>query len=113
MIIRIAAEFSDRPAGRSRRDGAYSGERFREEWLWPALQRHETVTVDLDGVPGYEMRFLDEAFAGLVRSGRVAPEELRRRLVLRWSDPAMRLYANAAWRFVREAEGVPLAPVSR
>lgn len=41
--IYIARDYSDTPAGRYKSDGNYSGERFREELLYPALKNNELV----------------------------------------------------------------------
>lgn len=65
--ITVASDFSRFPAGRFRDDGPYTGERFREDFLVPALKQCEVLTVDLDGVMGYGSSFLEEAFGGLVR----------------------------------------------
>jgi len=65
--INIAADFSKFPGGRFLTDGKYSGERFREEFLVPALKAHEKIEVELDGTLGYGSSFLEEAFGGLVR----------------------------------------------
>lgn len=80
--IDVAAEFSANPAGRFKADGPYSGERFRDEHLLPALRSGEEVTVLLDGTRGYGSSFLDEAFAGLVREHGFSPEQLGRQLKL-------------------------------
>jgi hypothetical protein len=68
--LNIAVEFSRYPFGRYRSDGPYSGERFREEFLMPALQRDDqALKVILDGAVGMGSSFLEEAFGGLVRAG--------------------------------------------
>ncbi|UTV88085.1 STAS-like domain-containing protein [Cobetia amphilecti] len=67
MIINIAKEFSPFPAGRFLTDGPYSGEKFREEFLIPNIERHEELLINLDGVMGFGSSFLEEAFGGLVR----------------------------------------------
>src|SRR6185295_8614794 len=43
--IHVAGEFSKFPAGRYRADGPHSGQRFREEFLEPALRGSLPVTV--------------------------------------------------------------------
>lgn len=63
--VKIADDFSKTPGGRYRTDGPFSGEEFREEFLKPALNDSQKVTVYLDGTRGYPSSFLDEAFAGL------------------------------------------------
>ncbi len=65
--IDVANEFSRWPAGRVRKDGRYSGERFRQEFLVPALKKQGIVTIKMDGAAGYGPSFLEEAFGGLVR----------------------------------------------
>jgi hypothetical protein len=93
--ISIANDFSRYPAGRSRRDGEFSAERFREELLIPALreaeQKGERVVVVLDGVYGYSSSFLEETFGGLVRHRLFKPEWLRRSLCIEAKDP---IYAS-------------------
>ncbi len=81
--IDIAKDFSRFPAGRFRTDGRYSGERFREEFLVPALKKRGTVTIIMDGVSGYGPSFLEEVFGGLVRAeGFVDKAKLLSRLKL-------------------------------
>ncbi len=65
--IDVAKDFGRFPAGRFRSDGRYSGERFRQEFLVPALKKGGIVTVEMDGAAGYGPSFLEEAFGGLVR----------------------------------------------
>jgi STAS-like domain of unknown function (DUF4325) len=85
------ADFSQFPAGRSRRDGPFSAERFRDDVLVPALkaaiESNSRVTVRLDGVLGYSSSFLEETFGGLIRLGEFRPEVLRRTLVITADNP--------------------------
>lgn len=68
--INIATQFSRYPAGRFLTDGPNSGERFREDFLIPALlENADSTVIVLDGVRGYGSSFLEEAFGGLVRKG--------------------------------------------
>ena len=75
MATLQVADFVPYPGGRFVSDGEYSGEWFREQILVPALnqaiQNHEKLTVILDGVPGYGISFLEEAFGGIIREGKV------------------------------------------
>lgn len=81
ITIDLAKEFSDRPFGRYREDGERSAQVFREDWLVPALQRHDQVTVDLSGTNFYGSSFLEEVFGGLVRAN-FTKDELDRRLTV-------------------------------
>jgi len=67
IVIAIAKDFSDVPGGRYKKDGKWSGEEFRQQFLEPAIQDEEVekVVVDLDGTFGYSVSFLEEAFGGL------------------------------------------------
>lgn len=88
-VINIAREFSRYPAGRYKSDGPYSGERFREEFLVPALSAGtDTVVIELDGARGLGSSFLEESFGGLVRNGH-SPQELLNRLKLISEDVSL------------------------
>jgi len=103
MTVRIiiASSYSRSPAGRLRSDGPYSGERFRDEVLLPALtSSSEPVEVDLNGVLGFGSSFLEEAFGGLVRSGRFTFDELRSRLRI-LTD--IQSYDRRIWSYVKSA----------
>jgi hypothetical protein len=68
--IKISEEFSNIPGGRYKKDGANSGEEFREKCLKPkfdSLKEGETLLIDFDGAYGYPTSFLEEAFGGLAR----------------------------------------------
>jgi len=84
--IDVATDFSPYPAGRFRTDGPHAAEQFRDDLLVPAL-RQGPVKLVLDGAMGFGASFLDEAFGGLVVH--FTPAELRARLVLESSQPAL------------------------
>jgi len=87
-VINIARDFSRAPAGRYVSDGPNSGERFRTEFLVPALAREGDIVIELDGTRAYGSSFLEEAFGGLVRLG-YAAADLPRRIALRSADPSL------------------------
>jgi hypothetical protein len=77
--VLVAQQFSRHPAGRTSRDGPFSGQRFREQFLEPSLRRREKVVVEFEGVRGAGSSFLEEAFGGLIRDG--FPKDLVLQLV--------------------------------
>lgn len=101
IVISVAEQYSRSPAGRLRTDGPFSGERFREELLLPALQTTgEVIEVDLTGALGFGSSFLEEAFGGLVRNGYYSAEQLRARLRIR---SEVQLYERRIWAYVKAA----------
>ena len=89
-MINVAEQFSRFPGGRYRTDGKFSGERFRDEFLVPALKIYGTVVVDMDGTLGYGSSFLEEAFGGLVRECGFESGELLKVLSIETSSPILR-----------------------
>ena len=81
--INIAKEFSKYPGGRTSADGDFSGSRFRDQMLVPALKKFSTVVVEMDGTLGYGSSFLEEAFGGLVRLKGFTAKQLEAALELR------------------------------
>lgn len=81
-VINIAKDFSEEPIGRFPTDSDFNGQRFREEYLLPALSKFDKVIIHLDGTEGYGSSFLDEAFGGLVRINKLSKEEILNRLEL-------------------------------
>lgn len=83
-IMINVAEFSTYPIGRDDRDGAYNGERFRRDWLMPALRdaiaRDVKVVVSFKGVLSFGSSFLEEAFGGLVSKEGVAKDVVKRKV---------------------------------
>lgn len=70
VIINIGKDYSPIPFGRYRTDSKFSAEKFRDDILIPALEKFETVIVELDDVRmSYGSSFLEETFGGLIRRG--------------------------------------------
>lgn len=71
MEINVVKEYTDKPGARYESQGSNSGQKFRDTILYPkflkAIERNETLTVNLDGGYGYGSSFLEETFGGLVR----------------------------------------------
>ena len=84
--VSVANDFSRFPSGRYKRNGNTSGEGFRQRYLESALQRGESVVVELDGTIGYGSSFLEEAFGGVIRSLNLPASQILARLDLRSSD---------------------------
>lgn len=106
--IDVARSFTPYPVGRTRSDGRYSGEAFRDDHLVPALQAG-AVTVVMDGAKGYGSSFLEEAFGGLVRRRGFEPGQLGERLVIRTEDSLLRA---EIWSYIEEAGQLEAPPVS-
>jgi STAS-like domain of unknown function (DUF4325) len=104
-MISIAAQFSRYPGPRYRKDGPFSGEEFREEFLAPALQNAgktgSLVIVTLDGVAGYGSSFLEEAFGGLVRTG-FSPQFLKQHLRIEAKAPRFQHHKIRAESYIEE-----------
>lgn len=89
ITVNIAKDFTRYPSGRFKKNGATSGEGFREQFLESPISKGEKVTVEFDGTIGYGSSFLDEAFGGLVRKLRISPSIIHENLLLKSSDPAI------------------------
>lgn len=101
QTINIANDFSRYPAGRYRTDGPFSGERFREEILLPALE-HGPVVIVLDGVAGLPSSFFEEAIGGVVRSG-VSPERAKTLIKFVAVTPRMASYPAQGHQYLVDA----------
>ena len=97
-VINVANDFSRAPIGRYISDGPNSGERFRNEFLKPALAESEKVIVQFDGTRPIGSSFLEESFGGLIRDG-FDKSALLKKFVLKSSDPSLlfeiKRYMNA------------------
>ncbi|EGQ7795555.1 STAS-like domain-containing protein [Vibrio parahaemolyticus] len=100
MRIDIALDFSEKPFGRFKSDGKFSGERFRDEFLIPAFNEEQgKIIVYLDGVSrGYGSSFLEEAFAGLLRK-QITYAQVKERLVIETVDED---YREEIWDYIEE-----------
>lgn len=68
MIIKIATVFHKMPMGRYYpKDGEYTGDKFRQEWLEPNFNAYDKLIIDLDDLYGCPSSFREEAFGGLAR----------------------------------------------
>lgn len=99
--ISIAEEYSKTPAGRYYTDGSYTGERFRNELLYPALVENDEVEINLDNTLGYGSSFLEEAFGGLIREKGMSINELQTKLKI---TSSRKLYFNRIWQYLNDAQ---------
>lgn len=71
MKINVVDMFTETPGGRTKAEGDFSGEEFREKILLPVIEKlidtEEKIEIDLDGGYGYGSSFLEEVFGGLIR----------------------------------------------
>ena len=102
--IKISSDYSDTPLGRSPDDGNFSGARFRDEFLRPALGAEDKVVVDIDDVEGYGSSFLEESFGGLVRKGYFSATDLQKKLEILYKDKDFKIYHDLIWRYINEAK---------
>ncbi len=106
--LNVGQQFSMDPAGRFYSDGTNaSGEQFREEQLWPALQALEdgdvlTVILD-DGPEAYGSSFLTEGFAGIVKYGYMSADKLLAKLKFQYQDPDYKFFETRIIAYISEA----------
>lgn len=84
--INIARDFSKYPGGRYTSDGKFTGQRFREEVLVPALRQYNKVTIEFDEASGFGSSFLEEAFGGLVRVEGFTAKDIEDRIQIKTED---------------------------
>jgi len=103
--IDIGKDFSVTPMGRYHpSDGPNTGERFRNEYLLPALRGGEKVSVRIDQVEGYGSSFLEESFGGLVRVCGFNATDLKKNLTIISQDPDYNIYIDIIWRYIDRAK---------
>lgn len=100
IAINVAEAFSRFPFGRYPEHGDDNGQRFREEFLIPALDDGNEVCVDLTGARGLAASFLEEAFGGLIREG-YDIADIKARLTVK-SDTDSSL-VDEVWAYVADA----------
>ena len=65
--IDVGQDFARILTRRSRNDGEFSGEAFREDILEPALLINDKVVLNIDAIEHYSMAWMDEAISGVSR----------------------------------------------
>ncbi|MBY6006720.1 STAS-like domain-containing protein [Salipiger bermudensis] len=102
------ADFSRYPSGRDDNDGDFNGARFRETVLVPALeeaiQSGGRVCVSLKGVMSFGSSFLEEAFGGLIRSGRFTKEQIRSTMRVDPGRPNFSRHERTIWLHIDRAQ---------
>lgn len=101
--ISVANDFSRFPAGRFIIDGPYSGQKFRDEILYPAIQDNDQVVVTFDGVAGLGSSFLEEAFGGLIREHGLDKTLINEKLRITSSEEDLQEYVKLCREFIEEA----------
>jgi hypothetical protein len=105
--LSIATDFSPSPAGRTRADGPFNGQRFRDDYLMPAIRNavvtNDKVIVDLDGAYSYSSSFLEEVFGGLVRTKEFSPQDLTTRLEIKAGNPIYGSFRRDAQKYLTDA----------
>ena len=105
MNISIAKDFSDVPAGRFLEDGEWTGQKFRENFLDPALKKSDEnnpVVVNLNDVEGYGSSFLEEAFGGLIRESNYTKQDLDKKLKIQ-ANGEYGIFKEIVELYIREA----------
>lgn len=100
VTIKVATDFGLEPYGRFPEHGEFSGQRFRHEFLLPALSKGHQVLVEMAGAVGYGSSFLEESFGGLVRLGYFTAEQLKKNLVVRHP---LQLNVDRVWQYIGSA----------
>ncbi|RUM95939.1 DUF4325 domain-containing protein [Pseudaminobacter arsenicus] len=109
MKIDVAKEFNSYPAGRFPEDGTHNGQRFRDEFLTPAIKdilssgSNEKLTIDIDGVRSFGSSFLEEAFGGLIRKGIFQKEVVENIIRIHCSKPHLYFFRDAIISYIAEA----------
>lgn len=107
IVIHVATDFYPRPSGRYEKDGKYTGEAFRKNFLVPTLNRLLTLsagnrlTIDFTGVTMAGSSFLEEAFGGLVRDHGFNKEYLLR--VLDIQSPRRPVIKSRIEEYIKDA----------
>jgi|GEM_PF-488537 len=109
LKIDIAKDFSAYPIGRDAEDSVDSnGQKFREEFLVPALEAAEaansTLEVSFEGVESFGSSFLEEAFGGLVRKNGWSEHQLRKILKITYDWRGYARMERRMWAHIADAK---------
>lgn len=105
MTISIAKDFSDVPAGRYHSDGDWTGQKFRESFLVPELEKankEHPVIVNINGTEGYGSSFLEEAFGGLIRETKYTKNDINELLKIE-ADDTYDIYKKIILDYIKKA----------
>ncbi|HUW25963.1 MAG TPA: DUF4325 domain-containing protein [Gallionella sp.] len=106
--LNIGRDFSLDPAGRFFSDEGDNGEKFRENFLKPAIQAlkpDEKLHIILDdGVESYGSSFLSEGFAGMVKYGYISSQNLLEKIVIDYSDADFEFYKNKIITYIKNSK---------
>lgn len=88
MILKISLvnEFTDQPGGRLRITGPHSGQEFFEDHILPALEKSDSIEIDLNEALGIPPSFLDESIGNLIKRLGINEYKRRVRIVLDEDD---------------------------
>ncbi len=67
LTINISRDFNRIIGGREKKIAQFSGEEFRERFLEENIKNYDRINIELDGVLGYPVDFLDETFGKMAR----------------------------------------------
>ncbi|QCE34621.1 DUF4325 domain-containing protein [Acetobacteraceae bacterium] len=103
--IRISKDFAPRTGARFKRLGPHSGEEFQNLLLkrLASATANDPLYVYIDGKNGYFSSFLEEAFGGLVRTNKITPADLEKKLIIEADCDANQPYVKQAKQYIQEA----------
>ena len=106
-MLNIAKDYTRCPGARYEREGDYSGERFREDFLAPmlkeAIKSGVKLEVILDGSAGYSTSFIEESFGGLIRTNHYTLQEVKDNIIIiSDEDPTYEEDINDYWQHAWE-----------
>lgn len=107
IVLNIAKDYTRCPGARYEREGDYSGERFRNEFLVPkleeALAAGVKLEVILDGSAGYSTSFIEESFGGLIRTNHYSLQTVKDNIIIvSEEDPSYLEDINDYWKHAWE-----------
>ncbi len=87
LKIKISKDYYKMPMGRYYpKDGDYTGDKFRKDFLEPNFDEYKKIIIDLDDLYACPSSFREEAFAGLVRALKIKPQDVLDKLVFETID---------------------------
>ena len=109
VIVNVATDFYPRPSGRYKLDGDHSGQAFRDDILFPKLNRvieqnsDAKVVVDFTDVTMAGSSFLEEAFGGLIRVSKLDGKKVLAHLKI---ISSRKVINDRIQQYIREAAGI-------